>query len=122
MHYLLDSVIIIDHLNNIPQATQWIAEFYQESCVSLITRAEILAGVDKKMLPHVKNLLNEFERLPLTIDDMDCAALLRWTYRLKLPDAIQAGLAINHGLVLVTRNTKDFSPKQYDFVQVPYKI
>ena len=50
------------------------------------------------------------------------AARLRRQYRWKLPDALQAALAQQHGLRLATRNTKDFDPAQHAFVVVPYRL
>ena len=121
MKYLVDSVIIIDHLNNITKATQWIAKFHAESCLSSITRAEVLTGVDKQYLPHVKLFLDTFKTLPITQEDADLAAELRREHRWKLPDAMQAATAINHRLNLIPRNTKDFDAK-LSFVHIPYKI
>jgi predicted nucleic acid-binding protein len=37
----------------------------------------------------------------------------------ELPDAFQAALASRHDLKLVTRNTKDFNPKEHHFVTIP---
>jgi predicted nucleic acid-binding protein len=49
-------------------------------------------------------------------------AQLRYQYRWKLPDALQAALAQHHQLKLVTRNTKDFPVGKYDFVITPYQF
>ncbi len=122
MKFLLDSVILIDHLNHISAATKWISKFYSASCLSPITRAEVLVGATSKTEKTVKLLLNGFVNLVFTPKDADLSSALRREHRWKLPDAMQAALAINHGLILVTRNTKDFSPRQYDFVHIPYKI
>lgn len=43
--YLLDSVILIDHFNNISQATTFLQENKDVSAISVITRAEVLTGV-----------------------------------------------------------------------------
>jgi predicted nucleic acid-binding protein len=42
--------------------------------------------------------------------------------RSPLPDALQAAAAVHHGLMLATRNTKDFPPRRFDFVVVPYTV
>jgi len=47
---------------------------------------------------------------------------MRQRHGWKLPGAFQAALAEEHGLRLVTRNTKDFSPEKHAFVLVPYKL
>jgi hypothetical protein len=119
---LLDSVIVIDHLNGIRAATEFIADNEREIRLSVITRAEVLAGVDEHGLVPVTKLLRHFPNLPLAAEDADIAAALRRKYGWKLPNAFQAALAINHGLTLVTRNTKDFSPDVHAFVSVPYEL
>lgn len=121
MKFLLDSVIVIDHLNDVSKATEWLAQFYPECCISPITRAEVLTGVEQKNLPNIKLLLAGFTNLVMNTDDADLAAALRKKHRWKLPDAIQAAIALNHKLKLVTRNTKDFTSK-HRFVEIPYKV
>jgi hypothetical protein len=39
-------VILIDHFNGRPEATRYLAEVAGEAAVSVITRAEVLAGFD----------------------------------------------------------------------------
>ena len=122
LKYLVDSVILIDHFNGIDQATNWIADRYSELAVSVITRAELLTGFDDGEDTMVASLLDRFPSLPIDLAIADLAARLRRRFRWKLPDAIQAALSRYHGLILVTRNTSDFSPDRHDFVEVPYRI
>ena len=122
LRYLADSVILIDHFNGIDQATSWIADQYSELALSVITRAELLTGFDEDTGVMVASLLDRFPSLPIDPAVADLAARLRRRFRWKLPDAFQAALARYHGLTLVTRNTKDFSPDRFDFVEVPYRI
>ena len=121
MKFLLDSVILIDHLNGIDKAHHWLAQHHSNSCLSVITRAEVLTGANEVNLQSTQLLLNYFSTLPMTAEDADLAAQLRQQNRWKLPDAIQAAFAIRHNLLLVTRNTKDFSVKQA-FVHIPYML
>ena len=45
---LLDSVILIDHLNDIDQATKFILSLDPgKTAISVITRAEILVGIEE---------------------------------------------------------------------------
>ena len=44
MRYLLDSVILIDHFNGVGAATAYLGETHGQAVVSVITRAEVLAG------------------------------------------------------------------------------
>lgn len=122
MSLLLDSVILIDHFNGNIEAQKFILENHEQIILSVITRAEILVGFDKKSHHLVKKLLDKFPTLPITIQDADLAAQLRREYKWKLPDAFQAAISQNHKLKLVTRNTKDFSPHKHKFVMVPYKL
>lgn len=122
MKYLLDSVILIDHLNNISKATDWLKSNIKNSHISVITRAEILVGINSEESMLAKAFLDSFKVLSITQEEADIAALLRKKHKWKLPDAFQAAIAINHKLILVTRNTKDFSPKAHRFVSIPYSL
>ncbi len=109
---LLDSVILIDHLNGIKDAINYIAKHYQETAITVITRAEVLAELTEKQISEVVKLLNFFSAFDITSDIADNAAELRRVHRWKLPDAFQAAVAKLHKLKLATRNTKDFNPKK----------
>ena len=116
---LLDSNIIIDHLRNIPPATEFLMNHERRCAISVVTRAEVLAGPGGE---RAKPLLDAFTCYPIDTAIADLTARLRKRTRLKLPDAFQAALALHHELSLVTRNTKDFPPGKYPFVHVPYTL
>lgn len=122
MQFLLDSVILIDHFNGIAAATDFLAETGAEAALSVITRAEVLAGFDPATEALARELLDHFPSLPITAEIADRAAALRRTQRWKLPDALQAAVAQQHGLTLVTRNTRDFQPGGEIRVLVPYGV
>jgi len=122
MSYLLDSVVLIDHLNGVTGATRFIESHGRELAVSAITRAEVLAGFDEADVPLGVALLNRFHFLPMDAEVADEAARIRRQTRLKLPDAIQAAFATHHGLKLATRNTRDFPPGKFSFVEIPYRL
>lgn len=67
-------------------------------------------------------MLDRFPTLGIDTAVADLAAHLRREHRWKMPDALQAALARHHGLTLVTRNTRDFSPDLHPFVVVPYVL
>jgi predicted nucleic acid-binding protein len=122
MRFLADSVILIDHLNGIGQATRFIEQNADRIAVSVITRAEVLAGARPRTVAKLKRLLDLFPTLEISAAIADKAAALRREHRWKLPDAFQAALAKHHKLRLVTRDTSDFRPSVHRFVLVPYSI
>jgi predicted nucleic acid-binding protein len=119
---LLDSVILIDHLNGVAAATRYLSEIRAEAAISVITRAEVLAGFERRARRKGKQLLDCFPTLSIDQAIADAAAALRAKHRWKLPDAFQAAIARKHRLRLATRNTRDFPPRRYRFVVVPYRV
>lgn len=120
---LIDSVILIDHLNGVQKASRYIAGLNPaETAISVISRAEILVGVDESDDAIVKLLLNQYHLLVIDGSIADQCAVLRRTYGWKLPDAFQAALSLHHAIRLVTRNTRDFDPRRHSFVEVPYRL
>jgi predicted nucleic acid-binding protein len=123
LNRLLDSVILIDHLNGVPAATALVQSLDPAAtAISVVTRAEILAGVEKTDAALVKAFLDQFHLLFIDKDVADLAASLRKSRGWKLPDAFQTALSLHHKIKLTTRNTKDFNPQECDFVEVPYNI
>jgi predicted nucleic acid-binding protein len=119
---LLDSVILIDHFNGCAEATRYLARVAGESAISVITRAEVLAGFDPVDSAAAVRLLDRFPTLDIDTAVADLAARLRREHRWKMPDALQAALARHHGLELATRNTRDFPPAVHSFVVIPYLL
>lgn len=119
---LLDSVILIDHLNNVPMAAEYLRTVAGMAVISVVTRAEVLAGFEEGSEATGLRLLDLFPVLPLTADVADEAARMRRRHRLRLPDAFQAALAVRHGLELATRNERDFFPERFPFVTIPYRV
>lgn len=123
MERLVDSVIIIDHLNGIDKATDFILNLDpRQTAISVITRAEILTGIQEDGQAEVIHLLDQYSLLIIDKSIADLAANLRRRYGWKLPDAFQAALAKYHKLKLSTRNTKDFQPQKHEFVEIPYSL
>lgn len=119
---LLDSVILIDHLNGRSEATEYLRGVLDSAYVSAITRAEVLTGLAPREVPFGGALLDRFGLITIDRAVADRAAALRRTHRWRLPDALQAAAAQQHGLLLVTRNEKDFPPRRFRFVRVPYTL
>jgi predicted nucleic acid-binding protein len=118
---LLDTNILIDHLNGIAKATKEIRRSSQ-AAISVITWIEVMTGAataEEEVL--LKSFLANFQSLPLTDAVAERAALNRREKRLKMPDAIILATAELSGRDLVTRNVKDF-PAGMRGVRIPYKI
>lgn len=123
VEYLIDTVIIIDHLNGIEAGTLWLESLKaSEAVISVITLSEVLVGAGERDKPAIELFLGGYRCLPLDEATARLAADLRKENRWKLPDAFQAALATIHGLRLATRNTKDFSDARHPFVTVPYNL
>ena len=120
---LLDSVIIIDHLNGIDAATEFVLGLDPtRTAISVITRAEILVGNEASDEKLMKAFLDQYRLLIIDKTVADLTATLRKTYHWKLPDAFQAAISITHKIKLTTRNTKDFDPAKHDFIEIPYSL
>jgi len=118
--FLLDSVILIDHLSGTRAATDYIYEHHDYCAISVITRAEVLVPYVDKAADPILRLLNSFRSLAIDAEAADLAAEFRRKHSWKLPDAFQAALAKQHRLTLVTRNTKDFPTAKFKWVATPY--
>ena len=122
MKLLLDSVVLIDHFNGIAAATEYLSAHHDDTAISVITRAEVLAGFDRRAAGTTIQLLDAFQNLGIDVAIADLAAALRRRHGWKLPDAFQAAIAQHHRLKLVTRNERDFPPRRHRFVLVPYRV
>ena len=121
MQDLLDSTIVIDHLNGIAVAGAFIASS-EAPAISIITWIEVMAGLAPGQAESAGRwLLKNLELLSLSESISEEAVKIRRLGRLKLPDAIILATARSHGLRLVTRNTKDFRPEDDDIL-VPYRL
>lgn len=120
---LVDSVILIDHFNGIDKATTFVLALDpSKTAISVITRAEILVGIDEKEAQLIKTFLDQYSLLIIDRSIADLSADLRRKYGWKLSDAFQAALALHYKIKFATRNIKDFDPRRYDFVEIPYSL
>jgi predicted nucleic acid-binding protein len=65
--------------------------------------------------------LASFEIIAVTETVAERAVKLRRVKRMKLPDTFILAGAIEHGLLFVTRNTKDFDSR-WPGVRIPYTV
>lgn len=121
---LLDSVILVDVLSDVPEAVAYVREAREDALISATARAEVLAGLDgdDDAVERASALLDAFPCLPVTLAVADRAARLSRTHHWPLPVALQAAVALENSLTLATRNTDAFRPSTHDFVTVPYSL
>lgn len=118
---LFDSAILIDFLNEIPGAPVAIRSD-DNRAISVVTWIEVLAGArTSESERSARELLSIFKMLPLSTEVTEEAVVIRRTSRLKLPDAIILATARAHGLVLITRNTRDFAEDEPG-IRIPYRL
>ena len=109
--YLLDTNTIIDFLNSkLPFSANQLL-FSIEPKISVITQIELFSS--SKISESELLSLNNFIEIVTVFDIIKIEIVLicidlRKKYKLKLPDALIAATAINNGLILITRNIKDF--------------
>jgi predicted nucleic acid-binding protein len=111
--YLIDSNVLIDYLaERIPQAGCDFVEqiFVEQFLISVIVKIEVLGYND---IPHKMEAMEKFVAMSQTIPldnhiTQRTIELRRKHKKLKLGDAIIAATALEHQLVLLTRNVDDF--------------
>jgi len=106
---LFDTNILIDHLNAVPQAREELERF-EGRAISIITWMEVMLGANADLVEPTRLFLEGFKVIGLDDEIANRAVELRRAHRIKLPDAVIWATAQTSGRLLVTRNTKDFSP------------
>ena len=125
--YLLDSNTVIDYIAGLYQgkAAQWLNQLIDEEInVSVITKIEVLS-FDPDKDDNYAILVDFFEAsniFELTNDIVNKTIQIRQKQKIKLPDAVIASTALENGLVLVSRNIKDFKNIPDLEVVNPYSI
>ncbi len=108
--YLLDSNIIIYHLNNDNIVKNFLFENINFCSISIVTYIEVLSfdfqsSYNKKI---AKDLLQSFNIIDTNQNIASQAIENRKLKKIKLPDNIIASTAQVNNLILVSRNEKDF--------------
>jgi predicted nucleic acid-binding protein len=107
--YLVDTNIIIYHLNGDSVATDWLLCHQEELSISVITKIEVLSyPFEKEEEALVLKFLSQFELIYVTDEIVDATILLRRQRKIKTPDAVIAATALVQGLYVCTRNISDF--------------
>jgi len=95
VEYLLDSNIIIEHLNGAHEATAFIQNHSQTSIISAVTKIEVLgfAFPTPKAESAAEELINAMGMIGLSEKVIEQTIRLRRVMRIKTPDAIIAATA-----------------------------
>ena len=110
MKYLIDSNIIIYHLNNESLATEFLLNNANQCAISQITYIEVLSfPFTPEQERDVKNLLERFKMIDVNKEIAIQATMNRKIKKIKIPDNIIASTAQVNNLILVTRNSSDFN-------------
>lgn len=107
MRLLLDTNAVIEQLSNFSLPVPTLAYDYG---ISVITEAELLrlAGIGTEEQTHIERILSTFHIYPVDSRIARRAAMIGRTRKTKLPDLLIAATAIELGVTLVSRNSKDF--------------
>lgn len=101
---VIDSNILIDFLAGRPVARKVIAAI-EDRYVSVVARAEVLAGVySAESRRGAAALFSQCRMIDVTTEIADIAATIRQTSRLKLADALITATAGHLDLPLLTRD------------------
>jgi tRNA(fMet)-specific endonuclease VapC len=121
MPYLVDSNVVIDHLGEVTEASQFLDRFAQDGIViSIVTYMEAFQGVVRSEHPEEASekfsaFIDTVLILPFSFTVAERCARLRETLRSqnkrvksRALDLIIAATALEYNLTLVTKNTDDF--------------
>lgn len=117
---LLDTNILIDVLRGERTALVWLEE-QQRPAISVISWIEVLVGCRGGEAAPVEAWLQTFPCLPLDHAIASATVPLRQEHGIKVPDAIILATARCHGLLLATRNVRDF-PLAIGGIVHPYTL
>ena len=121
MPYLIDTDLVIDHLANITETNQLLEKLATQGiAISIITYMEAYQGVVRS--PNIKEARAKFQIfrrsvpvLPFSLSVAKRCAALREQLKQEQKrvksrtlDLINAAIALEHDLTLVTRNTEDY--------------
>lgn len=112
---LLDTATLILHLRKRASVTDFLLRWGERDnlFISVVTRAEILAGMRPNEEYVTMELLGALSNLPVTPAVADRAGRLidaaaRRGVQTSFPDALIAATALEHDLVVVTTNVRHF--------------
>jgi hypothetical protein len=101
---LVDTDLFIDHLRGAAELKPGKHRLHY----SVITRAELFAG--SSATAQITRLLAPFRELPVDRAVAERAGRIKRESGLRMPDALIAATALEHGVSLATRNHRHFEP------------
>lgn len=101
---LIDTDAFVDHLRGATELRPGRHRIHY----SVVTRAELFAGSTASDL--VATLLGPFREIPVDRPIAERAGRIARESGIRLPDALIAATALEHGLAIVTRNRRHFEP------------
>ncbi len=119
LKYLIDSNIIIYHLNGEKTATDFIVQNIDICAISRISFIEVMSfsfNNDDEL--NVVDLLNSFKILDTSEQIAIQSIKNRKMKKIKVPDNIIASTAQVHNLILVTRNESDFNLSDIEILNI----
>ena len=118
--FLVDSDIIIWYLKGRDKEVQLLEELSEkgELFTSVVTIAEIRAGLTKDAKKIILELKNIFKPLDITEEIAELTGEFKQKYKLDIADMFIAATAVVNKLTLVTYNKKHFSMPQIKLYSV----
>ncbi|OGH39083.1 MAG: hypothetical protein A3B44_03225 [Candidatus Levybacteria bacterium RIFCSPLOWO2_01_FULL_38_21] len=118
--FLIDSDIIIWYLKGRDKEVQLLEELSRkgELFTSVVTIAEIRAGLTKDAKKIIRELKNIFKPLDITEEIAELTGEFKQKYKLDIADMFIAATAVVNKLTLVTYNKKHFSMPQIKLYSV----
>lgn len=111
--YLIDTNVVSDYLSASFSANGMTfidAAFDSIPNISVITQIELLCwNTSETTTQNIKNFISDSVVLDINNDVITECVKIRKSKKIKTPDAIIAATALAYDLILISRNTKDFS-------------
>ena len=121
MRAIIDSDVLIDYLQGLEKAKRELDRYARRE-MSIISWMEVMTGADTpEEEKDCREFLSTFTIHHLSVEIASEAVDIRKKFRIRLPDAIVWATARANGCLLVTRNARDFSPKEQG-VRIPYSV
>ncbi len=121
MRALIDSNIVIDFLSGRPEAAEELGR-YEQVAISAVTHAEVMTGaIVRGTWDQTRAFLMSMQIIAVDQKIAELGARIRVEAKIKMPDALIWATARTEGIILVTRNFKDFAPKEPS-IRIPYQI